>query len=156
MARRRGHSLLYGVLGGLGLFVLLPLLIALYFTWVEYTHSEDRIVFPAGTQVTRTNDYDGFPANGVATITSNIPSDKSAEFAQQLQKNRFQESPIPENIQLLLRHVSEAEAAAQVINGLWYFKDETPEEFQGKSYHNYLFKIYDLDACIYYSIEYDS
>lgn len=156
MARIRDHSMLYGVLGGFGLFVLLPLLIALYFTWVENTHSEDRIVFPAGTQVTRTNDYDGFPANGTATITAHILPDKSEEFAQQLQKNGFQESPIPENIQLQLRYVSEAETAAHIINGLWYFKDETPEEFQGKYCHNYLFKIYDLDACIYYSIEYDS
>ncbi len=32
MARERDHSMLYGVLGGFGLFVLLPLLIALYFT----------------------------------------------------------------------------------------------------------------------------
>ncbi len=121
--------MLYSVLGGFGLFVLLPLLVALCFTWVNYINSEDRIIFPAGTQVIRTNDYDGFPENGTATITAHILPDKSEEFAQQLHKNGFQESPIPGNIQLQLRYVSEAEAAAQVINGLWYFKDETPEEF---------------------------
>ncbi|WP_312634641.1 hypothetical protein [Oscillibacter sp.] len=156
MAQKQDHSMLYGALGGFGLFVLLPLLNALYFTWVEYTHSEDRIVFPAGTQVTRTNDYDGFPANGTATITAHILPDKSEEFAQQLQKNGFQESPIPENIQLQLRYVSEAEAAAQVTNDLWYFQDDTPKEFSGGDCLNYTFEICDLDACIYYSIEYDS
>lgn len=156
MVRKRDHSMLYGVLGGFGLFVLLPLLIALCFTWVNYVNSEDRIIFPAGTQDTRTDDYGGFPANGVATITSNIPSDKSEEFAQQLREKGFQETPISEYVQWQLLGVTEAEDAAQVTNGLWYFQDDTPKEFSGGDCFNYTFEIYDLDTCVYYSIEYDS
>ncbi len=147
--------MLYGVLGGLGLFVLLPLFTVLFFKGVGYIYSKAHPFYPEGTQLTRTDDR-GFRAGGAATDTAYIPPEASEEFAQKLREDGFQESPIPENIQLQLRYVSEAETAAHIINGLWYFKDETPEEFQGKYCHNYLFKIYDLDACIYYSIEYDS
>ncbi len=95
-------------------------------------------------------------AGGAATDTAHIPPDASEEFAQKLREDGLKETPLSDFAQWQLQGVSEAEAAAQIINGLWYFKDETPEEFQGKYCHNYLFKIYDLDACIYYSIEYDS
>ncbi len=56
-----------------------------------------------------------------------------------------------------LQGVTEAADAAQVTNGLWYFQDDTPnKEFSGGDCFNYTFEIYDLDAYIYYSIEYDS
>lgn len=125
--RKRDHSMLYGILGGFEFFVLLPLLIALCFTWVNYANSEDRIIFPAGTQDTRTDDYGGFPAEGTATVTAHIPPDKSEEFAQQLRERGFQETPLSEFVQWQLQGVTEAEDAAQVTNGLWYFQDDTPK-----------------------------
>lgn len=47
-AQKRDHSMLYGVLGGFGLFVLLPLLVALYFIWPSYMYSKAHPFFRRG------------------------------------------------------------------------------------------------------------
>lgn len=147
--------MLYGVLGGFGFFVLLPLLIALYFIWPSYMYSKAHPFFPEGTQVTRTDDRE-FRAGGAATDTAYIPPEASEEFAQKLREDGFQETPLSDSVQRQLLGVTEAEAVTQVANGLWYFQDDTPEEFRSEYCRDYTFEIYDLDACIYYSIEYDS
>lgn len=154
-AQKRDYSMLYGVLGGFGLFVLLPLLVALYFIWPSYMYSKAHPFFPEGTQVTQTDDH-GFPGDGTATVTAHIPPDASKEFAQKLREDGFQETPLSDFVQRQLQGITEAEAAAQVTNGLWYFQDDTPEEFRSEYCRDYTFEIYDLDACVYYSIESDS
>lgn len=147
--------MLYGVLGGFGLFVLLPLLIALYFIWPSYMYSKAHPFFPEGSQVTQTDDH-GFPGDGTVTVTAHILPKASEEFVQKLREDGFKEIPLSEYVQWQLLGVTEAEAAARVANGLWHFQDDTREESRSEYCQNYTFQIYDLDACIYYNIEYDS
>ncbi len=95
-------------------------------------------------------------AGGAATDTAYIPPEASEEFAQKLREDGFKETPLSDFAQWQLQGVSEAEAAAQVINGLWLFWNDSPEETSNGECTDFRIEIYDLDACIYYSIEYDS
>ncbi len=156
MARNRDHSMLYGALVGFGIFAGILFLFVLRVAWRDDINNKYYIPFPEGTQVTQTDDHGGFHGDGIATITAHIPPDASNEYAQKLIEDGFMKTPISEYAHLQLRSVKEANDAIQVTNGLWYFRDDSPREFPNGNCENYLFIIYDLDACIYYSIEYDS
>ncbi len=147
--------MLYGILGGFGFFVLLPFLIALYFIWPSYMYSKAHPFFPEGSQVTQTDDH-GFPGDGTATVTAHIPPEASEEFAQKLQEDGFIETPLSDFAQQTLADIKELEYVVQVTNGLWLFWDDSPEDTSNGDCTDFRIKIYDLDACIYYSIEYDS
>ncbi|WP_293008730.1 MULTISPECIES: hypothetical protein [unclassified Oscillibacter] len=155
MAQKRDHSMLYGVLGGFGLFVLLPLLIALYFIWPSYMYSKAHPFYPEGTQLTRTDDR-GFREGGAATDTANIPPEVSEEFAQKLREDRFKETPLSDFAQQTLLDIRELEYVDQITNGPWLFWNDSPEETSNGECTDFRIEIYDLDACNYCSIEYDS
>ncbi|MEA4993088.1 MAG: hypothetical protein VB060_04525 [Oscillibacter sp.] len=155
MARRRDHSMLYGVLGGFGLFVLLPLFTVMFFKGVGYIYSKIHPFYPEGTQITRTDDR-GFRAGGAATDTAYIPPEASEEFAQRLREDGFIETPLSDFAQQTLADIKELEYVVQVTNGLWLFWDDSPEDTSNGDCTDFRIKIYDLDACIYYGIEYDS
>ncbi|WP_312941476.1 hypothetical protein [Oscillibacter sp.] len=155
MAQKRDHSTLYVVLGGPGLFVLLPIFTVLFFKEFFYIYSKIHPFYPEGTQFTETDDR-GFRAGGAATDTAYIPPDASEEFAQKLREDGFKETPLSDFAQQTLSDIKELEYVGQVTNGLWLFWDDSPEETSNGECTDFRIEIYDLDACIYYSIEYDS
>ena len=95
-------------------------------------------------------------AGGAATDTAYIPPDASEEFAQKLREDGLKETPLSDFAQQTLLDIRKLKYAGQVTNGLWLFWNDSPEETSNGECTDFRFEIYDLDACIYYSIEYDS
>ncbi|WP_294855814.1 hypothetical protein [uncultured Oscillibacter sp.] len=117
---------------------------------------EDSSFFLERTQVTQTDDHGGFHGDGIATITAHIPPDASEEFAQKLRDDGFKETPLSDFAQQSLLDIRKLKYVGQVTNGLWLFWDDSPEETSNGECTDFRIEIYDLDACIYYSIGYDS
>jgi len=155
MRQKKDYSMLYGVLAGFAVFVLVAGWFITHIDQENHVRVPIEHLFPEGTQVIEESDSHEF-RDGTALTVVRIPQETSENFAQELQRQNFVETPITESVQWALTGVPEAEASLKVTNGLWYFSDDTPEQFRGEQYHNYTFMIYDLDTAICYYIEYDS
>ena len=155
MRQKKDYSMLYGVLAGFAVFILVAGWFIIHIDRGNHVHVPIEHLFPEGTQVIEESDSHEF-RDGTALAAVQIPPEASENFAQNLRRQNFVETPIAEDVQWTLTGVSEAEASLKVTNGLWYFSDDTPEQFRGEQYHNYTFMMYDLDTAICYYIEYDS
>ena len=155
MKQKKNHTLRYTVLAvGAVLILALGWLIART-DKMDHVHTPIDYLLPEGTQIIQESDSHEF-RDGTTFVAAHIPSEASEAFARKLQERSFTETPITEDVLWELTGVQEAEAALDVVNGLWYFRDDTPEQFQGERCYNYTFMIYDLNTCICYYIEYDS
>ena len=155
MKPRKDRSMLYAVLTGFAVFTLISGWLIAHNEQETHVRIPIDYLFPGGTQIIDESDSHEF-RDGTALAVARIPQESSENFAQELQRQNFVETPIAEDVQWALTGVPEAETSLKVTNGLWYFSDDTPEQFRGKQYHNYTFMIYDLDTAICYYIEYDS
>lgn len=121
----------------------------------NYRHTPINYLRPEGFQIIEMSDTHEF-RDGTTFVAAYIPPEASEAFAQKLQGRNFVETPITEDVIWELSGVSEAEATLNVVNGLWHFKDDTPEQFLGERCYDYTVMIYDLDTGIFYYIESDS
>ena len=145
----------YAVLVGVVALVLLAGWLVTHKDNENYIHTPINYMLPEGFQIIEMSDTHEF-RDGTTFVAAYIPPDASEAFVQKLQERNFVGTPIAEEVKWELSGVSEAEATLNVVNGLWHFKDDTPEEFRGEWCYDYTVMIYDLDTNIFYYIESDS
>ena len=121
----------------------------------DYIHTPINYLLPEGFQIIEMSDTHEF-RDGVTFVAARISPETSEAFAQKLQGRNFVETPITEDVRWELDGIYETEAALNVVNGLWHFEDETPEQFRGEQCYNYTFMIFDVDTGIFYYVESDS
>ena len=155
MKQKKNPMLRYAVLVGVVALVLLAGWLVTHKDNENYIHTPINYMLPEGFQIIEMSDTHEF-RDGTTFVAAYIPPDASEAFVQKLQERNFVGTPIAEEVKWELSGVSEAEATLNVVNGLWHFKDDTPEEFRGEWCYDYTVMIYDLDTNIFYYIESDS
>ena len=155
MKQKKNHTLRYAVLVGVAVFVLIVGWLITHKENENYIHTPINYMLPEGFQIIEMSDTHEF-RDGTTFVAAYIPPDASEAFARKLQERSFTETPITEDVLWELTGVQEAEAALDVVNGLWHFKDDTPEQFRGERCYDYTVMMYDLDTSIFYYIESDS
>ena len=111
-------------------------------------------ILPDGYQIIEGRDTHAF-RDGTRTFIAKIPSEASDSFAASLQEKGFVNTPLTDDIYQKVKSDSEVEVVTSVTNGLWWIKDDSPEDDQGE-YTNYDLHVYDLDTRTYYYFESDS
>lgn len=150
---QRDFSMLYGVLAGIALFALVAGWIITHTDWDSPAGSVYDI-FPDGYQIVEDRDSRTF-RDGTKVFIVKIPSESSDSFSVSLREKGFVNMPLPDDIYQTVSGDPEIGAAADISNGLWWFKDRSPKEDRGK-YTNYTLHIYNLDTCVYDYFESDS
>ena len=155
MKQKKNPMLRYAVLVGVVALVLLAGWLVTHKDNENYIHTPINYMLPEGFQIIEMSDTHEF-RDGTTFVAAYIPPDASEAFVQKLQERNFVGTPIAEEVKWELSGVSEAEATLNVVNGLWHFKDDTPEQFRGERCYDYTVMMYDLDTSIFYYIESDS
>ena len=145
--------MLYGALAGFTLFVLL---VGWFVARTDWSSPAGPMygILPDGYQIVEDSDTHTF-RDGTRTFIVKIPSEASDSFAAALEEKGFVNTPLPDDIYQKVKGDPEVKVVTTVTNGLWWFKDDSPEDIWGK-YTNYDLHIYDLDTGIYYYFESDS
>ena len=156
--RNKRRSIFYRILAGC---ILLALVCIAYHVgvvydaslpWYKHTDFERYFSFPVGTPYHKTDTHGGFHGDGVTTIVAQIPPESSQEFIQILWEKGFTDAPIPKDVRQEISYVHEVNGIADISNGLWWFRDESPSKYEG-DFTDYTFHMYDLDTYTYYFIE---
>ena len=155
MKQKKDSILRYAVLVGVVALVLLAGWLVAHKENENYVHTPINYLLPEEAQVIEMIDTHEF-RDGTTFVAAYIPPEVAEAFAQKLQGRNFVETPITEDVKWELSAISEAEATLNVVNGLWHFKDDTPEQFRGEQCYNYTFMIFDVDTGIFYYVESDS
>lgn len=153
MKGRRDYSMLYGALAGFTLFVLLVSWFIAHTDWSSPARPVYGIL-PDGYQIIEDRDTRTF-RDGTRVFIAKIPSEASDSFAASLQEKGFADTPLPDDIYQKVKGDPEVKVVTSVTNGLWWLKDDSPEDDQGE-YTNYDLHVYDLDTRTYYYFESDS
>jgi len=145
--------MLYGALAGFTLFVLL---VGWFVARTDWSSPAGPMygILPDGYQIVEDSDTHTF-RDGTRTFIVKIPSEASDSFAAALEEKGFVNTPLPDDIYQKVKGDPEVKVVTTVTNGLWWFKDDSPEDIWGE-YTNYDLHIYDLDTGIYYYFESDS
>ena len=153
MKERRDYSMLYGALAGFTLFVLL---VSWFIAHTDWSSPAGPVysILPDGYQIIEDRDTHTF-RDGTRIFVVKIPSEASDSFAVSLQEKGFVNTPLTDDIYQKVKSDSEVEVVTSVTNGLWWIKDDSPEDDQGE-YTNYDLHVYDLDTRTYYYFESDS
>ena len=153
MKGSRDYSMLYGALAGFTLFVLL---VGWFVARTDWSSPAGPMygILPDGYQIVEDSDTHTF-RDGTRTFIVKIPSEDSDSFAAALEEKGFVNTPLPDDIYQKVKGDPEVKVVTTVTNGLWWFKDDSPEDIWGE-YTNYDLHIYDLDTGIYYYFESDS
>ena len=153
MNPQKDRSMLYAALADFTLFVLLVSWLIAHTDWSSPVGPVYDIL-PDGYQIIEDCDTHTF-RDGTRTFIVKIPSEASDSFAASLEEKGFAETPLLDDIYQTVKGDPEVEVVLTVTNGLWWLKDDSPEDDQGK-YTNYDLHVYDFDAGIYYYFESDS
>ena len=151
--QQKDFSMLYGALAGFTLFVLL---VGWFVARTDWSSPAGPIygILPDGYQIVEDSDTHTF-RDGTRTFIVKIPSEASDSFVASLEEKGFVNTPLPDDIYQKVKGDPEVKVVTTVTNGLWWFKDDSPEDIWGE-YTNYDLHIYDLDTGIYYYFESDS
>jgi len=151
--QQKDFSMLYGALAGFTLFVLL---VGWFVARTDWSSPAGPMygILPDGYQIVEDSDTHTF-RDGTRTFIVKIPSEASDSFAAALEEKGFVNTPLPDDIYQKVKGDPEVKVVTTVTNGLWWFKDDSPEDIWGE-YTNYDLHIYDLDTGIYYYFESDS
>ena len=153
MKESRDYSMLYGALAGFTLYVLL---VGWFVARTDGSSPAGPMygILPDGYQIVEDSDTHTF-RDGTRTFIVKIPSEASDSFAVSLKEKGFVNTPLTDDIYQKVKGDPEVKVVTTVTNGLWWFKDDSPEDIWGE-YTNYDLHIYDLDTGIYYYFESDS
>ena len=151
--KQKDFSMLYAALAGFTLFVLL---VSWFVARMDWSNPAGPIygILPDGYQIVEDSDTHTF-RDGTRTFIVKIPSEASDSFAATLEEKGFVNTPLPDDIYQKVKGDPEVKVVTTVTNGLWWFKDDSPEDIWGE-YTNYDLHVYDLDTGIYYYFESDS
>jgi len=151
--QQKDFSMLYGALAGFTLFVLL---VGWFVARTDWSSPAGPMygILPDGYQIVEDSDTHTF-RDGTRTFIVKIPSEASDSFAAALEEKGFVNTPLPDDIYQKVKGDPEVKVVTTVTNGLWWFKDDSPEDIWGE-YTNYDLHVYDLDTGIYYYFESDS
>lgn len=145
--------MLYSALAGFTLFVLLVSWFIAHTDWSSLAGPVYSIL-PDGYQIIEDRDTHTF-RDGTRIFVVKIPPEASDSFAASLQEKGFVNTPLTDDIYQKVKGDPEVEVVTSVTNGLWWIKDDSPEDDQGE-YTNYDLHVYDLDTRTYYYFESDS